>query len=169
MNNVHLHLVFNHLPIIFPLVGFIVLLTGFFTKNETVKRTSFFVFILGAIASVAAMATGENAEEAVEKLPGVTENLINSHEEAAELFALFSYILGGVSLLGVYLSYKNFKFSKIVSYVIVLLTVITLYFAQQAGNTGGQIRHTEIRNTTTVSNNIESTKINEQRENENDD
>ena len=156
MNNAHLHLVVNHLPIIFPIVGIIILLVSFYTKNEVVKRTSFFVFVLGALASVVAMATGEGAEEAVEHLPGVTENLMHTHEEAAELFAGLSYVLGAISLAGIYTSWKNLSFSKIISLVVAGLAIITLFFAQQAGNTGGQIRHSEIRAGKATFNNAET-------------
>ena len=34
MNNAHLHLVVNHLPIIFPIVGVIILLIAIFTKSD---------------------------------------------------------------------------------------------------------------------------------------
>lgn len=156
MNNAHLHLVLNHLPIIFPIVGIIILLVSFYTKNEVVKRTSFFVFVLEALASVVAMATGEGAEEAVEHLPRVTENLIHKHEEAAEVFAALSYVLGAISLAGIYTSWKNLSFSKIISFVVAGLAIITLFFAQQAGNTGGQIRHSEIRSGKATLNNAET-------------
>lgn len=42
MNEAHFHLVVNHLPIIFPIVGVIVWLTGFFSKSEAVKHILFF-------------------------------------------------------------------------------------------------------------------------------
>jgi hypothetical protein len=68
MNGAHWHLVVNHLPIIFPLVGAIIMVIGLVSKSEAVKRTSYFIFILGALASVAAMTTGEGAEEEVENI-----------------------------------------------------------------------------------------------------
>ena len=105
MNNSHLHLVVNHLPIIFPIVGILLLLIGIFTKSEVTNRNAYIIFILGAIASILAMATGENAEEAIENLPGVSENLIHTHEEAAELFAGLSYVLGGFSLFALFSSW----------------------------------------------------------------
>ena len=106
MNNAHLHLVVNHWPIIFPVVGVIVLLIGIFTKSEVSKRNAYIIFILGALSSVLAMATGEGAEEAVENLPGVAESLIKTHEEAAELFAGLSYVLGGAALLSLVSSFR---------------------------------------------------------------
>ena len=93
MNGAHWHLVVNHLPIIFPIVGVIVMITGLISKSEAVKRTASMIFIFGALASLVAMNTGEGAEELVENINGITENDIESHEEAAELFAMLSYIL----------------------------------------------------------------------------
>lgn len=146
MNNSHLHLVVNHLPIIFPIVGIILLFIGIFTKSEVTKRNAYIIFILGAIGSILAMATGENAEDAVEKLQGISKDLIHTHEEAAELFAGFSYVLGGFSLLALFSSWKNYTFSKYAPYVVGLLAIGTLFFAQKAGTSGGEIRHTQIRN-----------------------
>lgn len=109
--------------------------------------------ILGAIAaktggssiSILAMTSGEEAEEVVEKLAGVSETYIESHEEAAETFALLSYILGGISLFGLWASFTKKSFANIVSIVTIIFALITLFFAQRTGTTGGEIRHSEIR------------------------
>ena len=49
MNGAHWHLVVNHLPIIFPIVGVIVMITGLISKSDAVKRTAFMIFIIGAL------------------------------------------------------------------------------------------------------------------------
>jgi uncharacterized membrane protein len=146
MNGSHWHLVVNHLPIIFPIVGVIVLVTGLISKSEAVKRTAFMIFIFSAFASIAAMTTGEGAEEVVEKINGVTENYIKIHEETAETFTILSYILGGISLLGLWASFKQKTYSYIISIAISVFAFVILFFAKQTGTTGGEIRHTEIRN-----------------------
>ena len=146
MNGAHWHLLVNHLPIIFPLVGLIVLVTSLIIKSEVVKRTGFMIFILGALTSIVAMTTGEGAEEVAEKLSGVTENFIENHEETAETFALLSYILGGISLFGIWLSLKQKTYSNIVAIGTLLFAIAVLFFARQTGTTGGEIIHTEIRN-----------------------
>ena len=150
MNGAHWHLVVNHLPIIFPMVGAIVMIVGLVSKSEAVKRTSLMIFVLGALASVAAMSTGEGAEEVVENIAGVTENYIKTHEEAAETFALLSYVLGGISLVGLWASFKQKTFSSILTLSTLTLSFVVLYFAKQTGTTGGEIRHTEIRTGTTL-------------------
>ncbi|WP_317897622.1 hypothetical protein [Aurantibacillus circumpalustris] len=145
MNGAHWHLAVNHLPIIFPIVGVIVMTTGLISKSEVVKRTAFMIFVFGALAAIAAMNTGEGAEEVVEKINGVTENFIESHEETAETFAILSYIIGGISLLGLWASFKQKTFSSLISISTLIFAFVVLFFANQTGTTGGEIRHTEIR------------------------
>lgn len=145
MNGAHWHLMVNHLPLIFPIAGVIIMLTGFISKSEAVKRTASMIFILGALAAIAAMTTGEGAEETVEKISGVSESYIETHEETAEIFALLSYILGSISLFGLWASFKQKKFASIVSIGTLAFGFAVLFFAKQTGTTGGEIRHTEIR------------------------
>lgn len=145
MNEAHWHLVVNHLPILFPLVGIIVMITGLISKSEAVERTAFLVFILGALAAIAAMSTGEGAAEIAENISGVTERHIHHHEETAETFASLSYILGGISLIGLWASFKQKSFSNIVAFATLIFAFAVVYFGKQAGTTGGAIRHTEIR------------------------
>ena len=145
MNDAHLHLVINHFPIIIPIVGLLILLVGFLTKSDVVKRTAFGVFVLGAILTFPAMYTGEGAEEIAENLPDVTGQLIHEHEEKAETFALVSYILGLVSLLGFWANYKQKSFANWIAIAVIVLGVAGLYLGKVTGTSGGEIRHTEIR------------------------
>ncbi|MGC8866166.1 MAG: hypothetical protein ACP5O2_10660 [Bacteroidales bacterium] len=145
MNGAHLHLVVNHMPIIFPLVGVIVMITGIVSKSEAVKRTAFMIFFLGAIGTLAAVFTGEGAEEVVKKISGISEDFIHRHEEAAETFALLSYMLGGLSLLALWASFRQKPFATILAWVTLIFAFGVLFLARQTGTTGGEIRHTEIR------------------------
>ena len=145
MNGAYWHLVVNHLPIIFPLIGAIVLITGLIAKSDAIKRTAFLIFTLGALAAIAAMTTGEGAENIAEKISGITRSDIHKHEEAAETFAILAYVLGGISLLALWASFKQKSFSTIVTIATLIFAVALLFFAKQTGTTGGEIRHTEIR------------------------
>lgn len=159
MNNAHLHLVLNHLPIILPLLGLLIMMGGLLFKSEIVKRTAYLVFILAALLAIPTFATGEGAEEVIENLSGVEEKYIETHEEIAETFALFCYVLGGISLLGLWANFYKKSFSNLISYLTILICAITLYFAKQTGTTGGEIRHTEIREKSgAVSTKLESDK-----------
>lgn len=145
VNDAHLHLIVNHFPIIFPIAGIIILIAGIVFHSEAVRRTALMMFILGAIMSIAAMVSGEAAEDIAESLSGVEEVFIEEHEEAAEQFAIVSYVLGGLALLGMWVSFKHESLARIANWVILIFALVTLYFAMQAGTSGGEIRHPEIR------------------------
>ena len=145
MNNAHWHLVLNHLPIIIPLLGVLVMIGGFITRSDIVKRTAYFIFVLGAICAYPSLATGEGAEEVIENLAGIDEKIIHVHEEVAEIFAILSYILGAFSLIGIWANYYRKSFANIISILTILFSFIVLFYARQTGTTGGEIRHTEIR------------------------
>ncbi|SEW06278.1 hypothetical protein [Kaistella antarctica] len=145
MDELHLHLVVNHLPIIFPIVGLMILLIGIFTKSEVTKRNAYIIFIVGAITSIAAMVTGENAENSATKIAGLSESLIEKHADISEIFAILTYFLGGISLAALILSFKNSVISKYAPFVVGILAIVCLFFGQKVGTTGGEIKHTEIR------------------------
>lgn len=145
MNEAHWHLMVNHLPIIFPIVGVILLITGLISKSEAVNRSAYMIFILGAISAIVAMNTGEAAEEIVEMIDGINENYIKSHEESAEIFAVLSYILGGLSFVSLWASFKQKSLLNIMNLLLFICAVIVLLYGRQTGTTGGEIRHTEIR------------------------
>jgi uncharacterized membrane protein len=149
MNAAHVHLLVNHLPILFPLAGIMVLVIGFTTKSDSVKRASYILFILGACGAFIAMQSGERTEEIAESI-GLSNYFIERHEESAEVFAIVSYILGSISILGFWAVTKQKSFATALGMVILNVAVIAMYFAKETGTTGGEIRHTEIRTDSTI-------------------
>lgn len=146
MNEAHFHLIVNHLPIVGILIGILVLVTGFILKKPEVKVTAMGIFVFSALASFAAFYSGDGAEEIVEQIPGISETLINQHEESAELFFTVSLILGAISLITMFLEIKKYKFAKFGFILVLLISLATGVLSKNVGTTGGEIRHTEIRN-----------------------
>lgn len=145
MNGAHWHLAVNHLPIIFPVAGAIVMGTALAVKSEVLKRMAFALFILGGLLAFLAMATGEGAEGILLKADPGSASYIERHEEAAETLAVLSYVLGAFSAVGLWASLRDKAFSKLLAPAAMVLVLIVLFFARKAGTTGGEIRHTEIR------------------------
>ena len=145
MNGAHFHLIVNHLPIVGILIGFLVLITGFLLKKPQVKVTALGIFVFSALASIAAFYSGEGAEEIVERIPGISETLINKHEETAEIFFILILILGGISLVTMFLEIKKSNLSKFGFILVTLIAFGAGVLAKNVGTTGGEIRHTEIR------------------------
>jgi uncharacterized membrane protein len=150
MNDAHLHMVVNHFPIIGIIFGLGILIIGFFLNNNIIKNVAYGLFIVGAIFAAVSMSTGERAEEIVEDFPNIGKNIIHEHEEIAEKLALVLYVLGVVSLVGLYLNFKKHSKATLISIIAITIAIVGVFFAQQTGTTGGEIRHTEIRATSTI-------------------
>lgn len=155
MNDAHLHMVVNHFPIIGTILAIGILTAGLLNKNQSIINTAYVLFIIGAVFGILSMNTGEGAEELVEDMPGIGWKIIHDHEELAEKMALLLDILGILSVIGFYFQYKRNPKQKLVSYLILILGIASLFVIQKVGTSGGEIRHSEIRNdnNTTISTN----------------
>jgi uncharacterized membrane protein len=148
MNDAHLHMIVNHFPIIGTIFGLVILIAGLFLRNNSVKNTAYILFIICAIFSFASMYTGEGAEEIVEDMPTIGHQIVHEHEELAEKFALVMYITGFFSLISIIANFKNHKFAKLLSFITLTLGLVGTILSKSVGTSGGEIRHTEIRETT---------------------
>lgn len=147
MNQAHYHLLLNHLPIIGTLIGILTLAAGFLLKSSHVKRTALVLFVFAAVSAIPAFLTGEGAEEMVEEMPGVTETVIEQHEDLAAIFIWLTGALGIVALLTLISDLRAMTLNKLLYGLTAVLCIATMILAQQVGTTGGKIRHTEIRTT----------------------
>ena len=122
---------------------FIKIITLWMKSNHT-KNAAYFIFIISAIGAGIACLTGERAEDAVEGIKGVTENLIDIHEDAA-MYALISLIVLGIfSVVAFLMSRYKSSFTKFISTIILLISLVSFGLVARTGYLGGQIRHTEI-------------------------
>ncbi len=148
MSTVHLHLLLNHIPVVGSLVAVALFAAAFFLK-ETVS-TKFALAFTAATAAVAVIVyfTGGAAEEAVEKLAGVTERAINTHEEAAEVTTIAIGIFGGLSALAL-IMLRSRRAPRWLALSGLAGSLAVSGLMAWTANLGGQIRHTEIQSTAT--------------------
>ena len=81
MDATHLHLILTHFPIVGTIIGVGILAYGQFSKNNGIIKVALITFILMAIFTIPVFLTGEESEETVEHIAGVSERLIGDHEE----------------------------------------------------------------------------------------
>lgn len=152
MNQTHIHLLINHLPIFGSILGGLVLMHGLWTKSNQTKIAAYNLFIISAIGAGIAYMTGEAAEEAVENIQGITKNIVSQHEDFA-VYALVSLIILGVaSIVGLFLTLKKSVLTKTIAFVILFISLISFGLVARTGYLGGQIRHTEINNSAASTN-----------------
>lgn len=150
MNQTHIHLLINHLPIFGSVLGALVLTHGLWAKSNPTKIAAYNIFILSVIGAIIAYLTGEAAEERVENLQGISKAMLDEHEDAA-LFALISQItLGVFSLLGLLLTFNKSPFVRTIAFVTFFISIISFGIIGRTGYLGGLIRHTEINSASSV-------------------
>ena len=152
MDATHLHLLLNHFPVIGTLLGIGVMIYGYITTSTEVKKAALWTWAAMAVIAIPVFLTGEPAEESVENLPGVSEAIIEAHEEAAELALWLMEALGALSLLTLAFFKIKPAMSKSLMLVSMLLGLATFAAMARTGYLGGQIRHSEIRSGQTALN-----------------
>lgn len=145
MNWAHVHLIINHFPVVGVFGAVALLVYSLVRKSEEIKRVSFGLFVLLALITLAVFFTGLAAEDAVKKLPGVTEASIGRHEEMAELALVLMETLGIAALAGLLFLRESGAIPKWIVVIVLLLSLVTAAVVGLTANLGGQIRHTEIR------------------------
>ena len=144
MNAAQIHLALNHAPLFLSVIGGGILILGMIQKNETFKTLSLFLMVAAALFTIPVFLTGEGTEELVEHLPGVTENLIEKHEDMAKIALIIISISGVTALAGIFLR-KKASMAKIVFALCLLLSLASFGTMAQTAHLGGLIRHSELQ------------------------
>jgi uncharacterized membrane protein len=152
MNASQIHLALTHVPVILSIVGLAILLIALTRKNDTLTKTSFYIFLAAGIFALPVYFTGEGAEEIVEELPGVSESVIGKHEQFASISLTIILICAVISLAALFL-YKYFQAVRILKYAVLLFSFGSAITLAQTAHLGGQIRHTEIQSAFSSANN----------------
>jgi hypothetical protein len=101
--------------------------------------------VIVALWAIPSYLTGEPAEEIVEDMPGISEDLIHEHEEFAEKAFIFIEVVGGIALIALI----GGRFNKKLGNTLAVFTLIGLIagggLIAWTANLGGKIHHQEIR------------------------
>ena len=143
MNATYIHLLLNHFPILGTLIGGILLAFGLFYKNESIKKAAAVILVIMSITAIPVYLTGEPAEDSIEKLPGISESMIEMHEEAATIAIWLMMATGAGALVSLVMGWL--KKGTSAAYIITCSLALLCFAAMaRTGYYGGKIRHTEI-------------------------
>lgn len=156
MNFALVHLLTTHLPVLGILFASILMLYGLIRKSNELKRAALIGYVLTALTGIPAYLSGEEAEDMIEGLPGVTEQYIEEHEDFAKLSFIGVEIIGVISLAGLYASRKNANMIDAFSKGVILPSLVVVGMMAWTAHLGGLIRHTEIRSESTQTQNPSS-------------
>ena len=146
MDSTHLHLLVNHFPLVGMSIGTLTLIYATFANNtRTVRNVALMIILFSAVAAIPAYFSGEGAEDTVENIAGINERYIEQHEDSGKLFAISIFVIGAFSLLILIFERLRKKENKYLGYAFLFGCLVVCGLAIKAGNTGGEIRHDEIR------------------------
>jgi len=144
MDAIHLHLLANHIPILGSFIGLCLLIAGLSFKSREVRIAAAAVLLFSGVGGFVTNKSGEEAEDKVEELPGVSDEVIHEHEEMAEKampFIIGTVLLSSVSLFA---EIKRKKLARPTALLLLLTALGTGAVSGYTGYLGGQIRHSEL-------------------------
>ncbi|MDT7904754.1 MAG: DUF2231 domain-containing protein [Candidatus Caldipriscus sp.] len=136
-NPVFIHLITNHFPIFGFLFGAVFLFYGLRRDDRDIRNFSLFILILSTILTALAYFSGHNSEEIVEKISGISHEALETHESIALVPFSLAIIVGVLSVL------HFFKSAKFISWIILVLSLLTSATSVATSYFGGEIRHHE--------------------------
>ena len=144
MNTAHLHLMFNHIPMVG--LGFAILfnIIAIIWKSPELRKLSCWFYILVALSSVLAILTGDGAGEIIRTYPGISNDAIENHENWGYIFFYVLLLNGALAIGALWFTRKKPDLMKKFNVAMLIIALVALVFAYQTGITGGKIRHPEI-------------------------
>ena len=146
VNDAHLHLLVNHLPVVGSLIAVPLLLIALWLpRDRGALLGAVLVLVLAGGGAFVAEQTGHDAEEVVEDLPDVSEPYIEEHEERAEIATWVAGLaaLAGLAVLALVRGREETPRVWVAALLVAaLVSMGTLGWTSAAG---GVIRHSEIR------------------------
>ncbi|MDP2307301.1 MAG: hypothetical protein Q8P18_14845 [Pseudomonadota bacterium] len=140
MNGAHFHLLVNHAPLFalvfaLPLLGYVAL-----RQDLGAWRAAVFLMVVGGVSAVAALRSGEPAEEFLEARMEVSEDLVHEHEERAEVATVLAVLGGVLAPLAYWRRHRRERLAAAATLVAALAGAGAMAWT---ANAGGAIRHPE--------------------------
>ncbi|ALW86969.1 hypothetical protein AUC43_18925 [Hymenobacter sedentarius] len=145
MSQAHIHLIFNHVPIVGSLFAFVLLAAGLGQNNTSLTRAGLVAVLAAGLLCLPAQLTGEGAAKIVQDMPRVSRALIQAHAAAAEQGFWVLEGAGALALFALLLLKNASPRARLLALLALLATGLSFGLLARAGNLGGLIRHTEIR------------------------
>ena len=140
----HIHLLLNHFPTVGFGIGFGLFLVALYVKSDHMKRAGLGIFLIIALISIPVYMTGKAAQRAIKDQPGISDVLMETHQDAALLALAFMEVTGVMAWLGLWQFRRMSRATNGNLIAVLVLSLITFGLMARAANIGGEIRHPEI-------------------------
>ena len=150
MNWAYLHILTNHFPIVGIIIGTLLLISGMVLKNEGIRISGLGTIVFASVMAVVADLTGDPAKDALRNLAGISESLVNRHEDIASVSLFLMIPSGLLAVLTIYSIIKKERSVKFLTIITLVLSLVSCVVMGYVGHTGGQIKHDEFRRTSAI-------------------
>jgi uncharacterized membrane protein YebE (DUF533 family) len=147
MNAAHLHIILVHLPIVLVPTATLLLAFALLRKQGTVATVALVLFVGSSLGAIPAFLIAEEAEEIVEHLPGVSQDTIEEHEEAADVAFWLTLFVGGGSAGALLIRKRAPRLAQATLKALVVAGAVSSGTLAYTAYEGGKIRHPEAYDT----------------------
>ncbi len=119
-------------------------------ESASTQIAAYGLFVIASIGAAITFLTGEPAEGAVEGIAGVSERVIERHEDTAGIALAALVVLGVTSLTALYLTIRKSSLTGRIAWIAFGISIVSSVLIARTGYLGGQIRHTELNTTATT-------------------
>jgi uncharacterized membrane protein len=141
----HLHILVS----VFPSVGLIFALgfyvTGFFTNNETLKRSCLVAFGILGLAAIPTYLSGDSSMEELSQIPKFSEDMVSTHLGWGVAALAVLAATGATALIALWRFRHAERVSDNALHLVLGLAIVTLGFMAVVCELGWEINHTELR------------------------
>lgn len=125
-----------HFPVALLTVGFLCDAAGVLCRRDHLLRTGYLLLVLGAVSAIAAALTGNAAEDAAARIPGIAPAL----EQHESISTAATWLAIGLALFRTHLTFKE-KFAGNLRYVYLAGAAATAVLVAVCGYTGGRMSY----------------------------
>ena len=139
----HLHVLLNHIPIIWLPLVLLFLLWGVARREDAVVRAALIGTVLLAGGTWLVDYTGDGAKDDIRHLAWANKEVITAHEDAGDQAEMAAIATGVVALATLVLARGGRGFRRALVWAVIVLLVVSSGLVARAGWRGGKIRHDE--------------------------
>lgn len=143
MNQAHLHLLSNHLPMFCGFFALFLFVFGWLRKQDPMVRLACVLLVINAGFAFVAHQTGEQAEHLLEGTPGFSEEAIEHHEERTKAFLISCFAAAVFAASLWWTEKKTGKQAPLFRWALALVGIALCTTAWMSGSSGGAIHHSE--------------------------
>lgn len=145
LNAAHLHIMLNHFPIVGVFVGTGLLTLWLLWRKEGVALAALWTFLGSGLSAIPVYLLGDEAQDVVENMPGISRAAIHRHEDAALWVLISLLLLAAASAWILWQRHGEQVRSGPMILGVWVLALVACGITAWAAELGGEIHHPEIR------------------------